>query len=117
MKNIWGGGSSSVDYHQTRLIDGRLVYRQLARPHGGAHHLVVFLRLIGICAGECGEGEVEGVAFSEVPTDQSGVAGSGVGPRQRPAANVGGVNQPLGPERFYFWTFFHIAQLPDVIMT
>ena len=39
-----------------------------------------------------------------------------MGPRQRPSAHVGGVNQPLGPERFYFRAFFHITQLPDVIV-
>ena len=117
MKNIWGGGSSSTDYHQTRLIDDRPVYHQLARLHCGAHRLIVLLRLIGICAGECGEGKFEGVALPKVPTDPGGVAGSGMGARQRPSSHVGGVNQPLGPERFYFRAFFHITQLPDVIVT
>src|SRR5262245_45874208 len=36
--------------------------------------------------------------------------------RQRPAAKLGGVNQPLGPVGFDLRTFFHVAQLPDVIM-
>src|SRR5215475_12129699 len=39
-----------------------------------------------------------------------------MGPRQRPATYVGGLNQLLGPERFYFRAFFHITQLPDVIV-
>src|SRR5215831_3943338 len=102
---------------KSSLIDDRLVYRQLARLHGGAHHLIVSLRLIGICPGECGECEFEGVALPKIPTDPGGVAGSGMGPRQRPSAHVGGVNQPLCPECFYFRAFFHITQLPDVIVT
>src|SRR5262249_52896977 len=73
---------------KSNLIDGRLVYRQLARLHGGAHHLIVSLRLIGICPGECGEGKFEGVALPKVPADSGGVAGSGMGPRQRPSAHV-----------------------------
>src|SRR5215471_5285355 len=102
---------------KSSLIDDRLVYRQLARLHGGAHHLIVSLRLIGICPGECGEREFEGVALPKIPADPGGVAGSGMGPRQRPSAHVGGVNQPLCPECFYFRAFFHITQLPDVIVT
>src|SRR5262249_16803455 len=117
MKNIWGGGSSSADYHQTRLIDDSPVYRQLARLHCGAHRLIVLLRLIGICAGECGDGKFEGAVLHRVPPAPGGGPGSGMGPRQRPSAPVGGVNQPLGPERFYFRAFFHVTQLPDVIVT
>src|SRR5262249_21109099 len=39
---------------KSSLIDDRLVYRQLSRLNGGAHHLIVSLRLIRICAGESG---------------------------------------------------------------
>src|SRR4051794_5553628 len=75
------------------------------------------LVLLRVALGEVGDRPVERVVFAEVGGDRDGVAGAGMGARQRPSAEACVVLQRLGREQLHHCRALHVAELPPVEVT
>src|SRR5215212_1851669 len=84
------------------------------RLHSRAEGGVVPFGLVGISFSEIGYRAIEALALAQVGCDLHAVAGAGVRPGQRPAAEACIEDQLVGRHCFDVCRAFHILQLPPV---
>src|SRR5215203_3183865 len=78
--------------------------------------LIIQLVLVGVALGEVGDRLVEPVAAPQIPGNGDGVAGAGVRPGQRPAADTSVEAEPGRDHRLDLDRALHVAQLPPVVV-
>ena len=93
-RQIQGSREEPCNYpqHPSKLLLHQSLHPAAAhRRHQGG---MVPCRLIAIGEGELRHGLIEGIALAKVAADRGAVAGFGVGPGQRPAAELGVAGRP-----------------------
>src|SRR5512133_404566 len=79
--------------------------------------LMIQLVLVGVTPGEVGDRPVEPVAAAQVPGDRDGIAGSGMGSDQGPAADAVVEAEVDRGHRLDLGRALHVAELPPVVVT